>query len=191
VQSFSCFYTDDSVTTIPEITGEWNVIVPGQGSRDRYRTWNISSCGSEQYSLDTCDGTNNMLGELRLTFFRCGSNVFCDVTAELNETVPIDRNQYWLSHIRPMHTVSMVQVSSNELVFIPLSYDWLCRSDEEGVRRRNGLPYLYRRQDEDVVSFLFTALPENWMGFLNDIGSNTNAFDREHSYMFRRSANTH
>jgi hypothetical protein len=107
-------------------------------------------------------------GQIALTYFKIGTNIFCDSMASDPPDDP-RINGYWLIHIRTVHTVSKVEVNGDTATFLPLNYEWFSKAVE---RKEVEIPSL--KQKEGLP--LYTATPEEWERFLTKHASNTNAF---------------
>ena len=177
VQSFYPFYTDEAKVSLPQIAGAWQPIDQDSPTNSLERPWIFTARDDGQYELLTYD--KKTPGKLKATFFKVGSNLFCDFCAGDVEDGTI--NGYWAFHVRPVHSVARVQTNSDRLAFVPLSFDWVQRAVQSN---QVSLAHLPGKEKDDL---LFTARPPEWARFLADHAANTNAFNPANTFAFRRS----
>ena len=179
VQSFYPFYTDEAKVSLPSIAGSWQPIDKDSPANTAERPWVFTTRADGQYEFLTYD--KDKPGKLKATFFKVGTNLFCDFSPA--DVLPEDAkiNGYWAFHVRPVHSVARVETNSDRLTFVPLSFDWVRAAVQSN---QVTLAHLQGKEKDDL---LFTARPQEWSKFLADHAANTNAFKPDSAYAFRRS----
>jgi hypothetical protein len=168
VQSLNPYYTKESVTTVPGITGEWRLL-DEKGNPAPGRPWVFQKDKVLTYEKKTAEGT------LRTTYFRIGEALFLDTLAD----DPGDgTNKWWTMHVFPVHLVSKVEIHDNRMALIPIDYDWIDRA----LKNRDvKLPHTRLKEGDSVI---FTASPEEWTEFLKKYSSDRNVFQEKNAVRF-------
>ncbi|HUJ71585.1 MAG TPA: hypothetical protein VLZ30_05035, partial [Verrucomicrobiae bacterium] len=151
VQSFYPFYTDKSKVALPELNGEWDAVVTfgEKQAATNVPPWQISS---DQLTAYPYDPEYSQPSKIQVTFFRLGGQLFCDSIASDIGNSGTKVPWYWAWHVRPIHTVTKVEMNADLLTFTPLDLDWLTNRVAKG---KVSLPHLARAEDDNWP--LFTA----------------------------------
>ena len=176
VQSFHPFYTDKSKVALPQLNGEWDAITLwGEDVTNRVAPWRISDNEIVAYDKDSAPA------KIHVTFFKLDSKtLFCDsIAGDIGNDNKVP--SYWAWHVRPIHTVTKVEMVGSVLTFRPLDLDWLTNRVATG---KSSLLRLSRAEDNHWP--LFTASPDDWEKLLTKNANNSDAFPTNHIYVLKR-----
>jgi len=172
VQSFHPFFTPEARVSLSGVAGRWERLE----RRTNEPVWVFGAPNKDgEFVVESYDGP--LTAKLRGQFFKAGDRLFCDF---LPGDLPADTlNVWYIFHLRPAHTVSLVATNNGELSLTPLNYDWLHRSIQS-----NEVAIAHLKDDD---GYLFTATTAaDWMRFLQQHAANTNAFPTDDAIRFRR-----
>lgn len=174
VQSFNPFYTEDSLTQLPEIYGSWRLIRDDSGdvSNANIPPWQFAG-----ERVTTFDG-RGLEAKLQVKYFSINETIFMDITAGDPYTSSI--SEIWAMHVAPVHTVVKVTIDKDTLILTPLNYDWL---KSALVINKIALPSI-KLETADMT--VFNPSPEKWMAFLKEYKDEKGVFSEERRYEFRR-----
>jgi hypothetical protein len=180
VQSLQPFHTPETTAKVPELAGPWKFVSQfgDDLTRKEIRPWTF---GEKLTAYDR----NNVEGTLVYSLFKVGDHVYLDAIA--GEPREESTNAFWHCLVRPVHSLVRVEVKGDELVLLPLSYDWL---KEKVEAREVSLPVLKSEEvdEKEQPKLLFNASPEQWEQFLKKHGGDEEAFTRKNALVFKRAA---
>jgi len=167
IQSFNPFFTADAVVESPIAIGEW-LQIDEKGKLVDDKPWAFNEEGILTYDDEGGSGL------LDAVYFKIDDSIFVDITAgEPSEGL----SSYWVWNIVPVHTLCKVEFKDENLILIPLGYEWFDKAEENKTLT---LPHTLR---EDEM-FFFTATSEEWMAFLKkNLGEKT-LFDKKYALKF-------
>jgi hypothetical protein len=169
LQSLNPFYTDDAKVAMPELNGKWTML-DDDGHPKSQKDWTFKDDRIMTYSEKGGSGI------LVATWFKVGDQLYLDTTADSLESDVV--SDWWVFHVVPVHFLCKVERNEKTLVFKPLDLDWIRQALTNGVV---SMPVVQGKEDDMV---LFNALPEQWMQFLKQQGTNDDAFVGGDEYTF-------
>lgn len=174
VHSVQPFCTERSKVKLPQLDGEWDLLTSfGDNVAEKhFKPWVFTND-----TLTAWDEAGSR-GQINVTYFKVGSRLYCDSIAGDAEDKSV--NWYWIWHVRPMHTVSQVEMKDDTVKFRPLDLDWFTNIV---ARRIYKLPQI---DQSDAKWPICTATPQQWEKFLTRYGGDTNAFPDAHIFVLKR-----
>lgn len=175
VQSLNPFFVKEAAVALPELKGEWLLVSEGKEDvSQKYKTpWTLDGDGNFQTYDDKGIGSL-----LEARFFKVDDAVFVDLYPGDIEQNKI--NFWWALHVAPVHSVCRVRADKDQMVLVPLDYNWLQDQLKAGKVK---LPFL-KAENEDI--FIFSASSSEWMKLLKGLKDNGEAFPAEKAYIFKR-----
>lgn len=170
VQSLNPYYTKESISEIPGIEGEWNLL-GDNGKPQPVKPWLF---GKEKILAYDERGTQGML---KAVYFRAGESFFLDTTAEEPSK---ETNEWWVMHVFPVHLVTRVEIHEDKLTLTPIDYSWLEKAMKSGDVN---LPHIMQKEENSLI---FTASAEEWMGFLKKYANDKDVFPASKAMNFVR-----
>lgn len=163
VQSISPCYTEESKAGAPSLEGKWKPTYLGKDeSVDDVPAWEVD--GDDWRAFDS----KKLESKLKCVVFKAGGQTFLDVMAGDPPTGKV--SEYWLCHVRPVHSVVKVTLKDNELQLTPLDCKWMDKQAADGKVKLPRLP-----AEKDTLP-LYTASPKEWVAFLTQWGADPEAF---------------
>ena len=160
VQSLYPCYTEENRIDVPGVAGDWREADDEEGAKP---AWQFLADGEV---ITQQDGVASMLESV---YFRVGDHVFVDWTAgDPGESDCV--NMYWLTHVRPTHSVLKVDLDGDTLVLTPLDIAWTAKTLAESPPPLASLP------TDDEQRPLIVASPQDWQTFLKTHAENPEAF---------------
>ena len=172
VQSLNPFFTDDAKVAVPELNGRWTMLAD-TGRPKTQKDWVFEGERIMTYSEKGGSGI------LVATWFKVGDQLYVDTTADSLDSDLV--SDWWVFHVMPVHILCKVEGDGKRLTFKPLDFKWV---KQALVRGMASLPVV-KGKESDMV--LFNAEPAQWMQFLEQQGTNEEAFAGESEYTFIRS----
>lgn len=172
VQSLTPFYNEESVISMPQLHGRWQLVTEmGEDvSRKDIRPWIIGNGFAKVFDEE------GVGAPLKITFFRIKTTTFVDITAgDLNKEVKL--NLLWMLHVAPVHTVCKLIVRGNRLILIPLDKYWL----ERAVKGKKVKLRHIRPMKKDALTVYYPST-ETWMRFLKLHRDDVHAFPESGRY---------
>lgn len=172
VQSFYPFCREESKVPVPELTGDWQLVTNfGDDITAKNLVWTF-----ESDKLITRDEKTNV-ADIGVAYFKTGGQLFCDSWAGDSDGKP---GWYWLWHVRPVHTVSKVELKDDVVKFRPLDLEWLTNKVSRGEVKLASV-------DNPKDSWpLFICKTVEWEKFLAKYAADTNAFPDTHIYVLKK-----
>ena len=146
------FYTEATRVRLPELVGEWDSFSYQRSLAERRTESTCVFSGGEPLRLRCY--TDNGYDDSTVVPFRVGDVIFCDVSG--------GRRGY--------HNVYRVQLQGRELRLEGLNGEWLTNAIAAGT-----LP-LPPPQRDAASNLVFDVSSEQWIGFLAQHGTNSDAF---------------
>jgi hypothetical protein len=172
VQSFFPFCREESKVPVPELTGDWQLLTSfGDDVTAKNIVWTF-----ESDKLITRDEKTNT-ADIGVAYFKAGGQMFCDSWAgEAGDKT----GWYWLWHVRPVHSVSKVELNNDVVKFRPLDLEWLTNRVARGEVKLASV-------DNPKDSWpLFICPTADWERFFAKYGADTNAFPDTHLYVLKK-----
>jgi hypothetical protein len=171
VQSFYPFCREESKVPVPELTGEWQLLTNfGDDVAAKGITWTF-----ETDKIVTRDEKANV-ATIDVAYFKAGKDLFCDSMAGDAGKA----SWYWIWHVRPVHTVSKVELKDDVVKFRPLDLTWLTNAVARGESKLASV-------DNPKDSWpLYVCSTADWEKFLAKYGADTNAFPDMHIYVLKK-----
>ncbi len=171
VQSFHPFCREQSKVPVPELAGDWQLLTNfGEDVAGKGIVWSFES----QKIIARDEKTN--ASNIGVAYFKAGGQLFCDSVAGDTETA----GWYWLWHVRPVHTVSKVELKDDVVKFRPLDLTWLTNKVACGEVK---LAMVDNPKDSWP---LYICSPAEWEKFLAQFAADTNAFPDAHLYVLKK-----
>ncbi len=175
VYSLNPFYTDEARIRMPELNGAW-VMLNDKGEPENQKPWVFSDDKIQTFS------EKGGSGALIVAYFRVGDRTFMDSTADSPDEHQV--SEWWTFHLVDTHLLCRVETNGGRLTFRPLNYDWVNGALEDGTI---SLPHIETEGNEPPI---FHATRAQWMDFLQQHGTNDEAFPAKGQYVFARPALT-
>jgi len=171
VQSFYPFCREESKVPVPELTGDWQLLTNfGDDIAAKGIVWTF-----EPEKIVTRDEKTNT-AIIGVAYFKAGKELFCNSVAGDSEKA----GWYWIWHVRPVHTVSKVELKDDVVKFRPLDLTWLTNVVARGEVKLSSV-------DNPKDSWpLYTCSTTDWEKFLAKYGADTNAFPDTHIYVLKK-----
>lgn len=184
IQSLNPFYTRQSVVTMPQLPGNWQLVKElGKDLADMKDApvrdpWTIVPRNGNKmtyYLVTACD-KDNRKGTLKAVFFSVGGETYCDI---MPVNVP-ESNKYVDIHLYPLHSLAKVELKDDVLTLRMMSRKWL----QDAVKGKEVDMELVRwRQFGPVVS---SVKSEVWIALLEKYGKIEGVFMNERAFELKR-----
>lgn len=180
VQSLHEFHTSDAVVEIPDLAGDWAVVLQmGKAPTNQITCWTFSA-----NIVDTYDG-DNIFSELEVVYFQLDDTRFMDFTAgQPAKGQHTLGNAYWNAGITPVHSLCKLILADDTLTLIPLDLSWFDAQIKDGT-----LPLPHIKPNHPNANYIFTATPGDWTHFLRTHKDNNEVFNPKFQFTFQRKAN--
>jgi hypothetical protein len=172
VQSFYPFCREESKVQVPELTGEWQLLTDwGKDVTAKNLLWTFES----EKIIMRDEETNT--AKIAIAYFKAGGQLFCNsIAGDAGDKV----NSTWLWHVRPVHSVSKVELKDDVVKFRPLDLEWLTNNVSRG-----GVKLAAVDNPKDSWP-LFICKTVEWEKFLTKCAADTNAFPDTHIYVLKK-----
>jgi len=172
VQSFFPFCREESKVPVPELIGDWQLLTSfGADVAGKGIVWSF-----ESEKIVARDEKTNA-ATIGVAYFKAGGQLFCDSWAGDAGDMAA---WYWIWHVRPVHTVSKVELNNDVVKFRPLDLEWLTNRVARGKVKLAAV-------DNPKDSWpLFTCSPAEWEKFLAKYAADTNAFPDTHLFVLKK-----
>ncbi len=171
IYSITPYCTTSKIVELKEVNGHWklNIAAGEDVARNDITFWEIMDGVLITYDK------NDKKSEFNIVFFKLKNQLFADIIGKSSQN-----NDYWNMTVLPMHVLLKVELSGENLAFIPLKPEWFNKPDNAEVKSLKRVDY-----EGNGNMKIYTSSPEEWERFLEKNLDNPELFNEKQKFVLK------